>query len=105
MLVRHHKAGDKIWVGEGYVEILELVGSRVKVGYQFPDHIKIHRDNPPVVVGRQRAANQDDCDVDTSVKSAPLKRLGSAIRDARLATGIDSKPATGSVRGGDVPND
>lgn len=52
MLVRTHTAGDKVWIGEGYLQILELPpGVRVKVGYEFPREISIHRDNPPVVVG------------------------------------------------------
>lgn len=95
MLVRTHTAGDKVWIGQGYVQILELPpGVRVKVGYEFPREISIHRDNPPVVVGAvinktQRAISPDDdcesdCDVDLSVKSSPLKLLGSAVREAQL---------------------
>ena len=101
MLVLTRKTGERITCEvqpSDKVTTIELVLvkielGQIRLGFEADiDQVNIRRnevaDEPyfPVIEHR----HDDDCDVDTSPHAAPLKQLGTAIRDARLA-GIDKR--------------
>lgn len=88
---------DKVTTIEVVLVRMEL--DQVRLGFEADkDEVNIRRNEVaeepylPVIEKPQRAASpDDDCEVDLSPHAAPLKQLGSAVRDARLAAGTDIK--------------
>ena len=91
MLVLTRKPGESIEFPELEITVhfLQVLGmNSMKIGVEAPRDINIIRSEVkpllPVVEKPQRATSpddgcEDDCDVDLSPQSAPMKKLGSAV--------------------------
>jgi len=45
VLVLHRKVGEKVVVGDdGSVTVLEVRGNKVKLGFEFPIEVPVHRE-------------------------------------------------------------
>lgn len=72
MLVLSRKPGEKVIIGGGItVTVLEVIGNRVRLGFQAPEHVRILRAE---LAGRPAASVTDH---------------------ARAASDLDSKPVVG----------
>ena len=59
MLVLSRKKGQRILIGPNiYVKVIEIRGNRVKLGFEGPDDVPIHREEVAVQVAAESLFNE-----------------------------------------------
>jgi carbon storage regulator CsrA len=115
MLVLTRRPGDSITLPELgiIIRVLDVRGfNQIRIGIEAPSGINIVRtellEHPQVEVGAAPIIKPEHLnDIKDVLDGEPLPRFMTPMMkvDYYSRQTNDSKPATGSVRGGDVPND
>jgi carbon storage regulator len=59
MLVLSRKKGERVVVGQDiYVKVIEIRGDRVKLGFEGPDEVPIHREELAIQMAAERLLNE-----------------------------------------------
>jgi len=61
MLVLSRKKGERVVIGpDVYVTVIEIRGDRVKLGFEGPNEVPIHREELALQISAERAAHQPE---------------------------------------------
>lgn len=59
MLVLSRKKGERVLIGRDiYVKVVDIRGDRVKLGFEGPDEVPIHREELAVQIATEALFNQ-----------------------------------------------
>lgn len=59
MLVLSRKTGERVLIGQDiYVKVIEIRGDRVKLGFEGPDEVPIHREELAVQMATEALFNE-----------------------------------------------
>lgn len=59
MLVLSRKIGERVLIGQDiYVKVIEIRGDRVKLGFEAPDEVPVHREELAVQMATETLFNE-----------------------------------------------
>lgn len=59
MLVLSRKTGERVLIGQDiYVKVIEIRGDRVKLGFEGPDEVPIHREELAIQMATEALFNE-----------------------------------------------